>query len=74
MMAVNHMKETFIMVDKEFNLSEKMIKHNEGMFDREDVKQFIKLLKEELIRNLGKNKKELFNRIINKLAGDELSK
>ncbi len=62
------------MKEEEFNLSEKMKMHRyDSNFEKryfleeEDVKEFIRLLKEELDANY-------IDRIIDKLVGDKLSK
>jgi len=75
------MKKEEIEMEKEFNLSEKMMSeddiemlgfHSSKIFIKEeDVKEFIRLLKESYYSGL--NKKELFAKI-DKLAGSELVK
>ena len=56
------------MENKEFNLSEKMYRR---MFPIEDVKEFIKILKEQLTNFYGDNNGWCEN--IDKLAGDKLN-
>ena len=59
---------------KEFNLSEKKgacPRYTEDWYLEEDVKEFIKLLKEEMIYTSQDT--EIFNKeLIDKLAGDDL--
>jgi len=59
----------------EFNLSEKKvtignIEGSTDIYEEKDVKEFIKILKEELS---DFNTREYFERIIDKLAGDKLN-
>jgi len=64
------------MADKEFNLSEEIHKWKYGFISVSKVKEFIKMLKEELI--FSRNKygldwcDQLFLKKIDKLAGDKL--
>ena len=68
-------------MNKEFNLSEKIETANLDMevweefdfLDVEDVKEFIRLLKEELDDRIRSNTaNEICNEIIDKLAGEKL--
>ena len=64
---------------QEFNLSEKVYKivgweHYEEFFSRRDVKEFIILLKKDLIEQAGEEGlgSYMICKIIDKLAGDKL--
>jgi len=63
-------------MEKEFNLSKKLIKHNNptGFFEFEDIKEFVRLLKEKcksLINDVYVDEAFFFEQI-DKLVGDEL--
>ena len=56
---------------KEFCLSNKI--DNDFTLDMEDIKEFIKVLKESVEYSFGRKISEQFNEfIINKIAGDKL--
>ena len=61
-----------------FNLSEKLVQGQINLGEvgkyimEEDVRKFVRLLKEELDENLPLNKLEIKDAIIDKLAGEKL--
>jgi len=58
--------------EKEFNLSEKI--RTDGAYQDVYVKEFIKLLKEELDNKRGVWKRGTIKQMIDKLAGSQLTK
>ena len=58
------------------NLSEKILDENavdSGYIDVQDIKEFIKRLKEECSKWLGSNDSYNFKEVIDKLSGDKLT-